>query len=122
MDKPEVLYVDDEPINLKLFEMNMGRKFKVHTAKSGPDGLMVLKGNKAIRIVITDMKMPAMNGLEFIRYARTENPSLVFFILTGYSITTDISDALEKKEIRQYFRKPFDAKDIERALLESIVW
>ena len=43
--RPKVLYVDDEPINLKLFEINFRKKFDVITANSGPEGLRILENN-----------------------------------------------------------------------------
>jgi two-component system, response regulator, stage 0 sporulation protein F len=119
-DPIKILYVDDEPINLMLFKVNFKKKFTVLTADSGLAGLEQLKSNTDIRVVISDMKMPGMNGIEFIRIAKKEFPVISFFILTGFEITDEISAALNEKLIHKYFRKPFNIKDIETSIGEAI--
>ena len=64
------------------------------------------------------MKMPGMNGIEFIKKAKESFPDIVFFILTGYEITEEITLALEEKLIHKYFKKPFLMKEMETAILE----
>lgn len=121
MDKKNtILYVDDEPINLKLFEINFQKKFTVLTALSGNKGLDVIKNNISIDVVISDMKMPGMNGIEFIKKAKSDYPTIKYFILTGYDITEEIADALNEKLILKYFRKPFDMKEIEESIFEVL--
>jgi response regulator RpfG family c-di-GMP phosphodiesterase len=115
-----ILYVDDEPLNLKLFEINFKKKFTIRTALSGEEGLDILCSEPSISVVITDMKMPGMNGIEFIRKAKKQFPEIVFFILTGYEITKEITRALEEKLIYKYFKKPFLMKEMEAAILEVL--
>jgi two-component system, response regulator, stage 0 sporulation protein F len=115
-----VLYVDDENINLKLFEINFKQKFKVVTANSGIIGLEKLKDDPAISVVISDMKMPGMNGIEFIKTAKRLYPNVVFYILTGYDITDEIEAALNDRLINKYFRKPFNIKEIETSVTEAL--
>ena len=115
-----LLYVDDEPINLTVFELNFNKKFNVITAVSGEDGLLKLEGNKDIIVVISDMKMPGMNGVEFIKKAKADFLNIAYFILTGFDITDEISEALENNLIQKYFRKPFNVKEISDAIEEAI--
>jgi YesN/AraC family two-component response regulator len=61
-----------------------------------------------------------MNGIEFIRLAQKDFPDISFFILTGFDITDEISEALKDKLIHKYFRKPFNIREIEAAILEAI--
>ncbi len=118
--KPIILYVDDEPINLELFEILFEDKFKIITADSGYQGLDKLKLNNDISIVISDMKMPEMNGLEFIGYARNLFPNKTYIILTGYDITIEIINALKNNIIHKYLCKPFDLDSIRRTLDEVV--
>ncbi len=111
-----ILYVDDEKINLELFSLVFRKKFKVITAESGFEGLQKLEENKDICIVISDMKMPEMNGLEFINTAKKKFSNLVYFILTGFEITEEISQALNERLINKYFKKPFNSKEIETTI------
>jgi len=116
-----ILYVDDEPINLMMFQIGFERKFKVKTAESGFEGLKYLKSNPEIQIVISDMKMPGMNGIEFIKQAKNDFPYISFYILTGFEITDEITKAINEKLILKYFRKPLDLKAIEASVNEIII-
>ena len=116
-----ILYVDDEPLNLMLFKANFKNKFNILTAESGLQGLEQLKSNPETVVVISDMKMPGMNGIEFIRIAKMDFPNVSFFILTGFDITDEISEALNENLIHKYFRKPFNLKEIEDAINEAII-
>jgi two-component system, response regulator, stage 0 sporulation protein F len=115
-----ILYVDDEPVNLMLFEQLFRRKHTVHTADSGFTGLEVLKANPEIAVIISDMKMPGMNGIEFIRQAKIFFPKKLFYILTGYEITPEIQHALESGLISKYFQKPFNMTDIEHSIMAEL--
>lgn len=119
-DKVTLLYVDDEPINLKLFELNFRKKFNVITAESGLQGYELLKENPHTIVVISDMKMPGMNGIEFIKLAKKDFPNISYFILTGFDITEEIADALNERLIHKYFRKPFNLREIESSILEIL--
>ncbi len=115
-----VLYVDDEPINIMLFKANFKNMFNVNTAESGQHGLDQLKNNPETMVVISDMKMPGMTGIEFIRLAKLDYPSISFYILTGYDITDEISQAIDEQLIHKYFRKPFNIREIENAIIKAI--
>jgi two-component system, response regulator, stage 0 sporulation protein F len=108
----KILYVDDEPINLFLFKKLFEKKYKVETALSGTEGLEKLQTHHDIKLVVSDMKMPFMNGLEFVAMAKERNPDLICYILTGYDITSEISAALGQRLIHHYFKKPMDEKQM----------
>ena len=80
-DKTTLLYVDDEIINLVLFQANFEDSFNVITAESGKQGLTILDKASNVQIVISDMRMPEMNGIDFIKLAKTKFPKVIFFIL-----------------------------------------
>lgn len=114
--KDTLLYVDDEPINLQLFEIHMKKHYNVYTALSGPIALRHLAEHPEINIVFSDMKMPQMDGLEFISEAQKINTDAKYYILSGYNLSPDINKALEDKTILAYFQKPFDIGKILGAL------
>jgi len=115
-NKPTLLYVDDEPINLKLFAINFEKKFDVITCESPYEGLAMLKSYPYISVVISDMKMPGMNGIQFIRKAQKDFPNLAFFIFTGFDITDEIAEAIQEGLISRYFRKPFNMNEVESTI------
>jgi two-component system, response regulator, stage 0 sporulation protein F len=119
-DLIKILYVDDEPINLMLFERIFGKKYNIMTAESGLSGMKILSENLDIRIVISDMRMPLMDGLEFTKKAKENFPGIIFFILTGFGITEPIMEALDINLIDRYFQKPYQMEEINNAIKTAI--
>jgi len=115
-----VLNVDDEPINRMLFQSVFKNKYRVLTAESGSSGLEILQDNRNIDVVISDMKMPGMNGIEFINKARELFPEKSYFILTGFDITPEIQKSLDTGSICKCFRKPLNMKEIEETINSKI--
>jgi two-component system, response regulator, stage 0 sporulation protein F len=119
-DNIKVMYVDDEVMNLQLFKLNFNKKYEIITAESGVSALNLLEKHMDTEIVISDMKMPVMTGLEFIQKAKSKYPNIKFYILTGYDITYEIQEALNTKLILKYFRKPFDFNAIDTAIRTAL--
>jgi two-component system, response regulator, stage 0 sporulation protein F len=118
--KIKILYIDDELTNLKLLAANFKNKFDVLTAENGLIGLEILKNEPEISVVLSDMKMPFMNGLEFIKKAKEKYKTIKYYILTGFDITDEIQEALNSQLIIKYYRKPFNMNEIEKSILEVI--
>ena len=114
-----VLYIDDEDSNIFMFEMLFKDIFDLKTAKSGIDGLEMLKSEPNIGVVISDMNMPKMNGLEFIDRARKDFEGISYFILSGYSINKNIKEALAQGWLSGYMTKPLDYEEILSAVVEA---
>lgn len=115
-----ILYVDDEPINLFLFSQIFKKKYSIITAESGYSGLNIIEKNPNIDVVISDMKMPGMNGIEFIQRAKELYSNIHYYILTSYDITPEIDNALKTGLIDKYFQKPFNLHEIESAITERL--
>ncbi len=118
--KIKILYVDDEVINLKLFSYNFSEKYEVVTSTCGLEGLECLRKYPDIKIVISDMKMPNMNGLDFIARAKEIYSDKRYYILTGFDINEEIISALNNNLILKYFSKPYNIKEIEDTI-EDVV-
>ncbi len=115
-----VLFVDDEQLNLQILEIYMNNHFEVFTALTGDDGLDVLEDNPEIKVVVSDMSLPVMTGLEFIKKAKAINPDLQCYLLTGYDITEEIRNALNEQLILKSFSKPFEAEEIHSVITENL--
>jgi response regulator RpfG family c-di-GMP phosphodiesterase len=108
-----ILYVDDEDINLFIFNKSFSHKYTVLTASSGNEGLDLLSAHQdKIIVVISDMRMPGMNGVEFITKAKKLHNKIEYFILTGFEFNDDIKTAIENKIVQKFFTKPFDYEEI----------
>ncbi|UXP32570.1 response regulator [Reichenbachiella agarivorans] len=120
-DNITVLYVDDEELNLFLFEKSFESVYHVVTALSGEEGLNKLENyHKKIIVVISDMRMPAMNGIEFISKAKEKFDNIAYFILTAFDYNEEIENALDKKLIHRFFTKPFDISEIQEAIDDAL--
>jgi response regulator RpfG family c-di-GMP phosphodiesterase len=114
-----ILYVDDEDVNLFLFNANFKKKFNIITAKSGKEALEKLDvHNDSIIVVISDMRMPIMSGIEFIQKAKTIYSNIHYYILTGFDYNEEVEAALKNNTIQKFFTKPFNASEIEETILE----
>lgn len=112
----KVMYVDDEEINVLLFELNFKKKYDIITALSGEEALELLDEHQDVQVVISDMRMPIMNGIEFIREAKSNHPDIRFFILTAFAISSEIQEAIDSKLIVKCFSKPLNIQEIVYAI------
>lgn len=107
-----ILCVDDEP-NVLAALRRLFRKqgYQILTAESGGAGLEMLK-NQAADLVISDMRMPEMNGVQFLEQVRKDWPNTIRLLLTGYADNQQILDAIERGVVCRYVAKPWDDNDI----------
>ncbi len=119
-NEARVLYVDDEDSNLTLFKFAFGRKFNVITANSGHEGLRHLESDTSIRLVISDMKMPLMNGIEFIRQIKELRNEMPCAILSGYLKDEETDTLIQSGLLIDYLMKPFEREHI-TLLLEKYI-
>lgn len=112
MDKQKILYVDDEFANLILFEATFEELYTVLIAENITVAYDIMAENKDLKFVISDMRMPEMDGIEFIKQARKSYPDINYYILTSFENTDDIQRAQDSGIIKHYFRKPFRVIEI----------
>jgi two-component system response regulator (stage 0 sporulation protein F) len=110
--KRKILYVDDELINLKLFWLNLKQYYEIIVSLDPLDGLKKLKENPDIKIAFSDLRMPTMNGHEFIQRAKQASPNTEFFLVTGYYLDEKIIESLNSGLIKKHFVKPIDFDEI----------
>ena len=120
MDKPTILYVDDDQFNITLFEFNFKNEFEILNAISGSEALKLIKEHSEITAVVSDVRMPEMDGIEFITKVKEIRESLPCFLLTGYGRDQEVIDAIDQNLIVGYFSKPFDKENIIVTLKSTI--
>lgn len=107
-----ILCVDDEPSILSaLRRLFRAHGFQVLAAESGQAGLALLE-TEAVDLVISDMRMPEMDGVVFLEHVRQRWPDILRLLLTGYADITSIMGAINRGEIYRYIAKPWDDNDI----------
>jgi len=108
-----LLYVDDEEKALKYFRMAFEAKFAVFTATTAEEGLKILRREQGrITIVISDQRMPGMQGAEFLGLVREEHPHVVRILGTAFSDLPSAIQAVNTGHIYQYVTKPWDVRDL----------
>lgn len=112
----KILFVDDEKINLMLFKVNFRKKFVVLTAENVNEAISLLEENSDIELVVTDMKMPGMDGIEFARLVHQKFPGKDVYLLTGFGLLPEIENAISEGIIQSYIGKPLNFKEIESVL------
>ena len=101
-----VLFVDDEPNVLEGIQRTLRKHVEMHTATSGADGLRVLRDSGPFALVISDMRMPSMNGAQFLAHARELAPDTVRMILSGQADLQATIAAVNEGHIYRFLSKP----------------
>ncbi len=115
-----VLCVDDEINILKSMKRLLFKQdYQVLLAESGSKALEILKQTE-VHVVISDMKMPGMSGVELLENIATNYPSIHRVLLTGYADIQSTIDAVNKGKIHRYFQKPWDNDEIVQAINEGL--
>jgi len=110
--QPVLLFVDDEPgIVAALRRLFRPHGYVVLTANSGAEGLDILE-REAVDLVISDMRMPEMDGARFLEQVRRRWPEVVRILLTGYADIESTIAAINRGEIWRYIPKPWDDDSI----------
>lgn len=117
-NKPSVLYVDDEDINLIIFESNFKDNFNLHCTSSGEQALKILQ-NKDIDVIVTDQRMPIMTGVEMLKKSLAINADLGRIVLSGYTDAETIIDAVNNGKIDAYLTKPWDIDHLKSIINDS---
>ncbi len=114
--KARVLCVDDEPNVLEGLRLHLERRYQLITAESGREALELIAAGPAFTVVVSDMRMPEMNGADFLARVRAVAPNTVRMLLTGQ---TDLESAVRAVNDGQLFRfltKPCPAPQLLAAI------
>lgn len=104
--KPRVLCVDDEPNILSGLTRQLGPHFAVTTAPGGAEGLQVLERQGPFAVVVSDLRMPQMDGIGFLRQVRAAAPETVRVLLTGQADLVAAIAAVNEGAIFRFLTKP----------------
>lgn len=117
--KGKILVIDDEKdllVTLKKYLTLKGHS--VTTCDNGKDGIEESRRNK-YDLIITDIRMPGVNGIEVIKAVEKTDSKVRFLIITGYSIVGEVTDLIESsKRVHGYIFKPFKLGHLEEKIEE----
>ncbi len=118
MDK--VMLVDDDPNVLAGFRRQMRKEFECETADSGAKGLELLARSGPFAVILSDMRMPGMDGIAFLAEVRRRAPDTVRIMLTGNADLQTCIDSVNQGHIFQFLTKPCAPETMSRALEAGI--
>ncbi|RPJ56335.1 MAG: response regulator [Acidobacteria bacterium] len=115
-----ILIVDDEPSVCRSIEKVLHRAgYQTVTTLSASAALDALQANQDFSLIITDLMMPQVNGIELLKIARTNWPSVPVLVITGYA---SIASAVEAMQLgaANYLAKPFTPEELEDAVRRAL--
>lgn len=110
--KIPILYVDDEEMNLQLFDMLLNANFEVYKANSVDSAIQLLQQHQEIQVVFTDWRMPGKDGLQFAREAREKFNDRRIVMISAFMRNNEIDQAIKEGHLASYLPKPFDRQRI----------
>jgi DNA-binding NtrC family response regulator len=118
--KPRILCVDDEPAVLEAIQRNLRREFDVSTDPSGAAALERIDKSEPFAVIVSDMRMPGMDGATFLSRARAKAPDTVRMLLTGHAELSSAIAAVNEGNVFRFLSKPCAAPDLIKALKEGV--
>lgn len=112
----KILLVDDDSNVLAAYKRHLYKKYDVATAENGAQGLIVLKEQGPFAVVVSDFRMPEMDGIRFLSAAKKVAPDTVRLMLTGQADMQAAIDAINEGSLFRFLTKPCDLVDFIKAL------
>jgi CheY-like chemotaxis protein len=121
MEKRTVLFVDDEEKVLASLKRGLlDEPYESLFANSGKEALEILEQSQ-VHVIVTDMRMPEMGGLELLRTVKEEYPHIIRMVLSGYTQVTTLLTAINQGEIFRFITKPWKLEeDFKPAVREAV--
>lgn len=115
-----VLLVDDEPRLLSSLRRRLSSSFNILTAEGGHEALQLLSTRSDVKVIVADMQMPEMNGIELLKAVKQAHPALRRIMLTGNSDQETAIAAINEGQVMRFLRKPCDAGELAVVLRQAI--
>jgi DNA-binding NtrC family response regulator len=114
-----VLVVDDDERVLRAFERTFRRGFDICTSTSGPAALAVL-AEREVEVLITDLSMPVMSGIELLQEVRVRHPSVARLMMTAYADLPEVVALKQQQLVSAVLAKPWNRQEVERAVEHAL--
>ena len=108
----KILVVDDEEANLQKMSRTFINRYLVLAASSGTEALKLAAKEEGIAVIVTDQRMPDMTGVELLRSTLEILPNAIRIILTGFTDTDVLMEAINSCKVYRYMVKPWDPSDL----------
>jgi len=106
-----VLFVDDDEVVLRSIARGLlDESYNMCFAKSGEEALEILR-QQEVHVIVTDMRMPGMDGSELLKIVTKEYPNIVKMVLSGYTSTTALMMAIHQEGVYRLISKPWSLQE-----------
>ena len=120
MTNPKILIVDDEENILNSLKRLFRKEpYEILTATSGDEGLRILDDHQ-VDLIVSDLKMPQMNGNEFLKRAKEKNPVPLRIMLTGHADLKSVVEAIEQGEVYRFLLKPWADEELKMTIRQAM--
>jgi len=116
----KVLFVDDQPMLLNAYQRQLRKQYEIEVASDGPTGIQMIEEEGPFAAVVSDLRMPGMNGVEFLAKARDVAPKTVRVMLTGHADFEVATAAVNEGYIFRFLAKPCPPK-VMTAVLDAAI-
>lgn len=116
----KILCVDDEPNILQAYQRSLRKDFQIDTADGGERALELIGSSGPYAVIVSDMRMPGMDGVQFLASARALAPETVRIMLTGNADQQTASEAVNEGHIFRFLTKPCTPAALKTSLLAGI--
>lgn len=120
MSSARILFVDDDPNVLAAFQRTLRKQFAFDTALSGTEALAMLQECGPYAVLVADMQMPGMDGIELLTKARSMAPDTVRVMLTGNADQQTAVEAVNQGAVYRFLTKPCPPEEMKAALENSL--
>ncbi len=115
-----ILIVDDEENILNALKRLFRKEnYRIFTADSGEEGLAVLD-QEEVDLIISDLKMPNMNGIEFLAMAKEKSPDTLRIMLTGHADLKSVLEAINRGEVYRFLLKPWNNEELKMSIKQAL--
>jgi len=118
--KPRILCVDDEPRVLESLSLLLRRRYEVQAQTSAEAALDLIRQGARFAVVISDMRMPGMDGATFLRNVREIAPDMTRLLLTGQSDLQSAMSAVNEGGIFRFLSKPCSPETLQLAIEAAV--
>ncbi len=121
MEKRTVLFIDDDEKILKSLKRCLTNEpYEILFAESGKEALELLK-QKRVHVIVTDLRMPEMDGLTLLRIVKKEYPHIIRLVLSAYAEIDNLLDAINKGEVLRFITKPWKFNEELRTIVRQAI-
>ena len=117
----KILLVDDEPNVLDGYRRTLGREFALETAVGGPEALGLVSQKGPYAVVVSDMRMPGMDGVQLLSRVKSASPDTIRVMLTGHADMETAVNAINEGSIFRFLNKPATKEIMAKTLTAALV-